>query len=233
MSGYIEIPTTDALAGWTYKKEIDPNGHEYVDLGLSVKWATCNLGATKPEEYGNYYAWGEVTGYNEYPTKYPSDYTGYRNPNYNPFVLKTTFTWNNYKWGTGQDIYIISISTDPLSEENDAAVYNWNGTWRIPTEKEIKELVDKCYWTWTVRNGVSGYIVSGDNDSSIFLPAAGLFSDQLRNKGELGYYFSSQIYGSTNPELAAAIVFNSKNHAYSRYIQRYWGCSIRPVLDYK
>ena len=131
-----------------------------VDLGLpsGLKWAACNLGASRPEEYGDYYAWGETEP-------------------------KEKYSWETYKFGT--DFVLSKYVTDPaygavdhktlLDPEDDAAVVNLGGSWRMPTEAEYDELISKAIWTWTSRNGVSGYLVTGSNGNSIFLPAAGHF----------------------------------------------------------
>ena len=153
--------------------------HEHVDLGLSVKWATMNVGANAPEGYGDYFAWGETE---------PKD-------NYNLSTYKwckgsqTTMT----KYCTKSDYGTVDNKT-VLDLEDDAARANWGGTWRMPTVDEIKELVKNCSWKWTTQNGVYGYEVTGPNGNSIFLPAAGyrLF-DSLYSAGDYGYYWSSSL----------------------------------------
>ena len=104
------------------------NGHSYVDLGLpsGTKWATCNIGATKPEEFGDYYAWGETT------TK---DYYGI----------------NNYKWRGRKSIDGYTYAKTTLDLSDDAAAANWGGKWRMPTDRQYSELVNECYWVWTDR----------------------------------------------------------------------------------
>lgn len=141
------------------------NGHDYVDLGLSVKWATCNVGADNPEEYGNYYAWGETT-------------------------TKETYTEGNYKT-LGKDVYG-DIAGD---SRYDTARANWGASWRLPTRAECQELKDNCTWTWTTQGGHNGYRVTGPNGNSIFLPAAGLRSWKLlRDAGSWGRYWTSAPY---------------------------------------
>ena len=126
-------------------------GHGYVDLGLSVKWATCNVGASSPEDYGNYYAWGETS------TK-----SSYEEGN------SETYKKGKYNYDIAGNSYL------------DAARANWGSTWRLPTASEIVELIDNCTWTWTTMNGKSGYkVTSNVNDKSIFLPASGFRSDSL------------------------------------------------------
>lgn len=134
------------------------NDHEYVDLGLSVKWATCNVGASRPEDYGDYYAWG-----------------------------------NTVKERIYSGIGFLSID---LSKTDDVAFVKWGGNWRMPTKYEINELCEKCVWTWTMQNGVSGYKVSNalNSDNYIFLPSAGYINGgSLYYKGECGNYWSRSL----------------------------------------
>ena len=188
---------------------------EAVDLGLSVKWATCNLGATKPEEYGNYYAWGEIA------TKSTYDWSTYKyfNESY------TTLTkYNN------SSSYGIVDNKMTLEAADDAAIQNWGGNWRMPTIEEWQELIDNCTWTWTILNGVIGIEVKATNGNSIFLPAAGYRNDDERSSaGSYGYYWSSSL--STNyPDYAQSVYFYSDYHSTSRD-DRSYGRSVRPILD--
>lgn len=164
-----------------------PGTHEYVDLGLSVKWATCNVGANAPEDYGLFFAWGETTGY----TQDISD--GY------------IFDWANYKWCNGSPSTMTKYCTDSsygtvdnkttLDPEDDAATANWGGSWRMPTREEQEELLNNCTWTWNTQKGVNGYKVIGKNGNSIFLPAAGYrYDGYLGYVGSSGLYWSSSIY---------------------------------------
>ena len=175
------------------------NGHEWVDLGLSVKWATCNVGASSPSEYGNYYAWGETRTKSEYYTsnsatyeKSMGDIAG--NPNY------------------------------------DAARANWGGSWRLPTNAEFQELIDKCTWTWTSQGGHKGYKVTGKNGNSIFLPAAGWRGgSSLNYAGEDGYYWSSSP-DESGSQRAYGLNFGSGYRSVSWY-GRYGGRPVRPVSE--
>lgn len=135
------------------------NGHEYVDLGLSVKWATCNIGASAPEEPGSYFAWGETT---------PKD-----------------------KYTKGNCLYFSSdIGNISKSSKHDAAQAAWGIGWRMPTEKELVELKDRCKWTKEVLNDMAGFRVTGPNGNSIFLPAAGSKAVWTSGFSESGYYWS-------------------------------------------
>ncbi len=140
----------------------------YVDLGLSVKWAICNVGANTPEEYGDYYAWGEVE-------------------------TKESYEPNNYKFVNGGSAV---NDKNTLDIENDVAHKEWGGKWRMPSREEFDELIQNCTWTWTTQKGVNGFLVTsnkpGYTDRSIFLPAAGLRSlSELRLSGNIGFYWTT------------------------------------------
>ena len=188
------------------------NGHEWVDLGLSVKWATCNVGANSPEDYGGYYAWGETE------TKARYDWG-----NCFDCLDKTGEKWGIYKYKGGKT----KITPD---SRRDAARENWGGTWRMPTIKELEELNDRCTWEWTEKNGINGYVVTGPNGNSIFLPAAGYRSDASSYRvGEFGGYWSSTL-SSSYSDLAQYLSFNSSNHKTVNSVRRY-GFSVRPVTE--
>ena len=194
------------------------NGHEWVDLGLSVKWATCNVGATKPEEYGNYYAWGETEP-------------------------KTNYNWSTYKWYSGSAETQTKYCTDSsygtvdnkttLELEDDAARANWGGAWRMPTDDEWTELLENCTRTWTNDyngTGVAGRIVTSKiNGNSIFLPAAGSRNDEsLGDAGYYGRYWSSSLFTGI-PDNAWHVSFSS-DYVNRDYFYRGGGLSVRPVL---
>ena len=176
------------------------NVHGYVDLGLSVKWATCNVGATTPEDYGHYFAWGETSPKDEYTEDNCSTY--------------------------GKLMSDISGNA-----QYDAATANWGGTWRMPTDAEMKELIDKCTWTWTTQNGVNGYNVKGPNGNSIFLPAAGSRGgSSLDSAGSGGDYCSSTPCDYGRDYYAYGLYFGSDGQGIGDYY-RYYGLSVRPVLE--
>ena len=190
-------------------------GHEYVDLGLSVKWASCNVGATAPEDYGNYYAWGEV-------------------------LPKPDYSWATYKYSNGTYNSMTKYCTKSshgtvdnkttLEAMDDAATYNWGGSWRMPTNAEWTELREQCTWTWTSRNGVDGYEVkSKTNGNSIFLPAAGYRSyADLGGAGSNGIYWSSSL-DESDPYLARYVLFYSGYVPMKNIECRNCGLSVRPV----
>ena len=211
--------------------------YDYVDLGLpsGTLWATCNIGASNPEEYGLYFAWGEIRGY----TRDTSD--GH------------SFDWSNYKYcngsyesitkyysdGSFDDYYgHIKGRTIELDPSDDAAYVNWGSKWRIPSIDQMEELGDKCVWKWAKRNGVNGYTVIGPNQNSIFLPAAGsryknLFDDVANT---YGYYWSRTLNNWYSSDASNYYFYNgieSDGHFYSghdgRPGDRCYGYSIRPV----
>jgi hypothetical protein len=191
---------------------IEDNYHDYVDLGLSVKWATCNVGADSPEDYGDYFAWGETSP-------------------------KSTYNWSTYKWGDYENFTKYNTKSgfgtvdnkNQLDLSDDAARANWGGSWRMPTHDEFMELIEKCSWTWTTQNGVKGYkVTSKTNDNSIFLPAAGYRNDgSLYYAGSFGYYWSSSLY-TDDPTHARYVGFGSSDVVWD-YINRCYGRSVRPV----
>ena len=191
------------------------NGHEWIDLGLSVKWATCNVGASSPSDYGSYFAWGETSPKSEYTwsnLKYCNDTTGDSFSKYN------------------QDQAGTKDNKTTLELGDDAARSNWGGSWRMPTISEFQELKDNCTWTWTTQNGKNGYkVVSKSNGNSIFLPAAGYrYGTSLSNAGSYGYYWSGSL-GESLSYGARGLYFDSDYHG-TRNSRRRYGRSVRPVL---
>ena len=193
-----------------------------VDLGLSVKWAACNLGATKPEEYGDYVAWGETE---------PKD----------------VYWWSTYKWNSSNPYLFTKYctestywdSSDPLDNktvldpEDDAARAKWGGSWRMPTSAEWTELMDNCTWTWTDNyngTGIRGRVITASNGNSIFLPAAG-YRDNTNfiDVGSFGYYWSSSLYDT--PIAALHTQISSDSYRSDTGGSRFYGESIRPVYD--
>ncbi|MCQ2959934.1 MAG: hypothetical protein MJ198_07085 [Bacteroidales bacterium] len=189
------------------------NGIEYVDLGLSVKWATCNIGASKPEEFGDYYAWGETS-------------------------TKSTYDWSTYKYCNGSSVtqtkyctisYFGKVDNKTTLEKSDDVAYTTlGGSWRMPTDAEWTELRNQCEWTWKSKNGVNGYEVKASNGNSIFLPAAGRIESNLNYAGSDGFYWSSSLR-EDGSDGAWYMYFYSGNVRVSLY-DRYDGLSVRPVL---
>ena len=180
------------------------SGYDYVDLGLSVKWATCNIGASSPSDHGNYYAWGETTAKSDYADGTHEYYKDGKSPDFGNNISGTRY---------------------------DAARMNWGGTWRMPTMEEISELNNKCTWKRKKLNGCKGYILTGPNGKSIFLPAAGFRGDMLIHEVDHGLYWSSR---TNNGDYGAYHLGfdNSYNHevSFTGYA-RSCGFSVRPVAD--
>lgn len=156
-------------------------GHDYVDLGLpsGTLWATCNVGAKNPEEYGDYFAWGETE-------------------------TKEIYYWRTYKWCQGdwttltkycfQNYYGTVDDKAELEPSDDAARVKWGPSWQIPTMAQQDELRECCTWLWTTRNGVNGYQGTGPNGNTLFLPAAGYIDgNRPISEGSFGFYWSNSV----------------------------------------
>ena len=190
--------------------------HPYVDLGLpsGLLWATCNVGADAPEDYGNLYAWGEI-------------------------MPKSDYSWDNYLHGGYYQLtkYCSDAScgyegfTDNLTillPEDDAARANWGGNWRMPTKEEWQELLDNTTVTWTQQNGVNGRLFTATNGNSLFLPAAGYqLGSSFHDGGIIGDYWSSSL--DTGDPLDAWYFYFNSGHAHMSESVRYAGQSVRAV----
>lgn len=194
------------------------DGHAYVDLGLpsGLLWATCNVGAEAPEDYGDYFAWGETT---------PKDYYDwstyqYCNGSYN--TLTKYCNQSNYGYNGFTD------NLTALEPTDDAATANWGNGWRMPTVEEWQELLDNTSCTWTTLGGVNGQLFTAANGNSLFLPAAGYRNDgSLYYVGGIGDYWSSSLYTSY-PYRAWNLYFDSGNYSMSNN-SRCYGRSVRAV----
>ncbi len=194
--------------------EID--GHDYIDLGLpsGTLWATCNVGASSPEEFGGYYAWGETS-------------------------TKAGYWWHTYKFCVGNNdhkllkycsnrIYGNNYFTDNLTTLepcDDAATINWGSDWCTPTIEQFDEIVNNCTWTWTTCNKVKGCEVKGPNGNSIFFPAAGSKGAQ----NDCGYYFSKTCENPKYNSRALILYFKSTTVTTKINCPRKSGNPIRPV----
>ena len=174
--------------------------HDWVDLGLpsGTLWATCNVGAETPEDYGDYFAWGETSPKAVYDMStykwYRSDDNGYGLTKY---CTTSVCGYNGFTDGKTE-----------LDPSDDAATANWGSGARMPTLEQIQELVNTCTWEWTMRNGVKGQLGTGPNGNSIFLPAAGYRSrEKLSLAGTYGYYWSRWLIAD-NPGYAYDFYFN-------------------------
>ena len=187
--------------------------HEFVDLGLpsGTLWATCNIGATAPEQYGDYFAWGET-------------------------VPKEVYNWSTYKWCNGaNDALTKYCSTDgygvldyknELDSEDDAATVNWGSSWCMPTEEQQVELMNVCTWTKTTHNGVSGYQVTGPNGNMLFFPLAGERSgSQLMYAGSTAGYWPLTLFVADKGQ----IMYLQWNEVRTAWTYRCNGYTVRAV----
>ena len=191
--------------------------HESVDLGLSVRWATTNICARKPYDYGNYYAWAEVES-------------------------KDFFSSGNYKYGNGEpytkyeprEWYPTKDGRKVLEPEDDAAVANWGNGWRMPTKKEMEELIKCCTWEWTTVNGVYGAKVyskaDGLEDQYIFLPASGsIDGNEPLDRGSNVQFWTSNPNGISAYHCNVFKVDDPEDYSFKLYSNRCLGMPIRPV----
>ena len=192
---------------------------EAVDLGLSVKWASCNIGASVPEEHGCYYTWGEVKTKNSYSLY---NYKWYKSSSYNG--SGTEFTkYCTSSWSSNPD------DKHELDPEDDAAYFVTKGSWHMPTNAQIKELFNNCTWDYTTRNGVTGYnVTSKINGNSIFLPESGVFNGTNCYVGQSASYFSTYTLGDGT---ANTIYFYGTSRLELGRTYRYLGHTVRPVCD--
>ncbi len=195
--------------------------YDYVDLGLTsgTLWATCNVGANTPEEYGHFFAWGETSP-------------------------KTYYDMGTYKWCSDPTNLIMSkycanedMSTYDnkriLEPADDAATVNWGSEWRMPTIDEALELIRECTWTWTTQKEVNGCLVTGPNGKSIFMPAAGCWFNDIHDVEQYqGSYWTSSLSVETDfgrlPTFAELFFFEDGELRESSFT-RHTGNSVRPV----
>ena len=193
----------------------DANHAHAVDLGLSVKWACCNVGASVPEGYGGYYTWGERE----------------EKGNYTPLTYKYylgDLDGDGYYYDSNE---YANIGSNISGIGYDVARVKWGGSWRMPTLKEIKELVNNCTWKWISLNGVNGQLVTGPNGNSIFLPAAGYrYGADLYYCGLDGYYWSATLY-EYDSGYAYGFDFNDGYGGWYYWGYRGIGQTVRPVTE--
>ena len=221
------------------KNEPDtPDKHEYVDLGLpsGTLWATCNVGADSPEQYGDYFSWGEVAPKENYEWPYYKWAHWVYDTISDHHYRVVEETWYKYFVEDWTENGIVKGDCKmELDPEDDAAYVNWGSKWRMPTLEQFQELVENCDWQWTNRKGVNGQLVTGPNGKSIFFPAAGGRGDHLYNDGVHAYYWSRSLCSPNKLNLEEAsqedayiLSFNSwRNHVW--YSFRFEGQSVRAV----
>ena len=190
------------------------NGHKFIDLGLpsGLLWAETNVGASSYFDDGDYFAWGETE-------------------------TKSSYSWDTYKWkssGSSLSKYNSEDGKTTLDAEDDVATVQWGEGCRMPSRAEFQELYDKCDWSWKSDyegTGVSGYLVTGPNNNTIFLPASGYRgNDSLINRGSFGFYWSSSLY-SSNTDSAYSLYSCSILISPSFDDYRYYGYPVRPVAE--
>ena len=203
---------------WSDDPVTPPVEGDWVDLGLpsGTIWATRNIGASAPEEYGDYFAWGEVAPKNNY------DWSTYKwcNGSYNTMTKYCDYSSYGYNG-------FVDNKTE-LEPEDDAAYVNWGASWRLPSLEQIQELCDNCTWQLTQRNGVNGRLITGPNGNTFFLPGAGgRWHDSLDGDGSYGYYWSRTLYSSYS-DIACSLYFGSGS-VYLNYSDRDLGFTVRAV----
>ena len=190
----------------------DDNHPHVIDLGLpsGTKWACCNVGATIPEGYGSYYAWGETEE-------------------------KETYDWASYIHSDGSMETCHDIGLDIAKSEYDVAHVRWGGSWIMPSQDQFQELVTQCQYTWTAKNDVSGHMFTGPSGGSIFLPNADFWrisslDNTVDELPSAGYYWSSTLNPS-NPSVASYLLVSNSYAYWDSYNYRYSGFTVRPVLS--
>ena len=216
--GSAVVTVKDLSSGQTAKIDVSvlsPTGHcpddnhpHLIDLGLpsGTKWACCNVNASKPEEYGGYYAWGETE---------EKDY----------------YAWSTYIHcdGTGSSCH--HIGDDIAGTEYDVAHVKWGGPWKMPSYDQMDELFNNSTLTWTSQDGINGYLVTGPNGSSIFLPASDYIMKDNKNVGGTGgWYWSSCLY-QHEERRASLLSFGSSGWYWDNEGHRYIGNSVRPIVN--
>ena len=212
-----DISQLDSISFIEETNEEITDTHEWVDLGLpsGTLWATCNVGASSPEEYGDYFAWGETEP-------------------------KTDYSWSTYKHCKGSYDTMTKYCTDScygtvdnkteLEPSDDAATVNWGSGWQMPSREQLWELCNSSYTTttWTTLNGKYGMkITSKSNSNSIFLPAAGYRKTSLSNAGSYGLYWPRSLYAGDSSFAYYLLFDSSLIDTYGN--SRYYGQSVRPV----
>lgn len=174
-----------------------------VDLGLSVNWSGFNMGASSPEEYGSFYAWGDVEPkdglYEDAPYKYLVD-----------------------------SVYV-DLGANICGTEYDVARHLWGEGWRLPSKKECEELKNNCRWEWTEYRGVKGMKVIGPNGNCIFLPAAGWQNSTLNGQGDNGNYWSGSLHDKKH-ERTWRLGFNNNGVYIGSRLRDNWH-SVRPIKE--
>ena len=201
----IEVDSILDASSYIYVDESKCPIAEAIDLGLSsgTKWASWNVGASAPWDYGNYYAWGETE---------PKDY----------------YDWSTYTYCNGSYTTCHHIGNGITGTQYDVAHEKWGGSWRMPSHEQVNELINSCTRMWIKQNGIYGTLVIGPNGATIFLPAAGnRWHDSLLYEGLIGYYWVSTLYPYHDCEVYN-LSFNS-GYWYCSNNYRSFGLPVRAV----
>ena len=193
-----------------------PDNHEYVDLGLpsGTLWATCNIGANSPEEYGDYFAWGETSPKEEY------GWSNYKWCKWDPSLTLTKYNYNSESGKVDS-----KIELDP---KDDAAYVNWGPSWRMPSKEQQYELYKNCTSKWTSQKGVYGYLFTGPNGNTLFLPAAGRWYFSYGYDGMGALYWSRTLFPQSSTS-SYMMTFSYWSTVELQYIERAGGVSVRAV----
>lgn len=205
-------------------KEINNNGYDYVDLGLpsGTLWSTCNVGASKPSDYGLYFQWGDTKGYTKGQVG--------RCDGKKKFALN----WSDYKWGSEPNFTKYKTYGTMLELEDDAANVNMGGDWHIPSPTQIQELLDNTTSEWTTIDGISGMAFTSKNDesNSIFIPAVGCaWNGSIHRSVKYGFIWSSMVGRNFND--GSQYLYFSPEDAYLSISNRFDGFTVRGVIDNK
>jgi len=227
-SGRVNIDDVTTLIGLLLKggsgTNPDPDEHDWVDLGLpsGTLWATCNVGADSPEDYGDYFAWGETEPKDDYAL---STYKWYQCDNdygycgYTKYCTLSSYGYNDFVDGKTE-----------LDPEDDAAYVNWGLSWRMPSLEQIRELCDNCTWKVKMSNGVHGRLVTGPNGNSMFLPSAGYrqFNSLINFNDAEGSYWSRTLSTGNMEITTAYYLYFYRTVGYGSH-ERYYGRTVRAV----
>lgn len=201
---YIPLEAIDSIS-FTAHSCPDANHPHAIDLGLpsGTKWCCCNVGASTPEGYGGYYAWGETSE-------------------------KSVYIWETYAYYDNTNGNCVNIGSDISGTQYDVAHVRMGAPWRMPTNEQQVELRTYCKGTWTQQNGVNGILVTGPNGGQVFFPAAGGYG-VLDLAGSYGYYWSSSLGPDDDNSAYNLVLFYSGGWNWNYYGRRNEGQSVRPV----
>ena len=213
-------PNNAISRGKAYLSCPDNNHPHMIDLGLpsGTKWACCNVGASTPDGYGGYYAWGETE-------------------------KKRLYTWKTYLHCDDTRYTCHNLGSSICGTQYDVAHVNWGGGWRMPTHEEQVELIDNCNWKWIYSKGnykgVQGLLITGPSGGSIFLPASGYRDNRFDSvddddyycyyRGVNGYYWSGTQHPYNDTDALILFIPKSSRRAYWNFSNRFSGFSVRPV----